>query len=142
MKQSLAMVPEKTVCTFLVVDCDDELKDWVRKNIDPNFYSAYILIGKCGNTILPHVDQERSLGYNYIIEPAGTPLNCFWKPKEEFKERPLTPYSYVPYERIDLDRSYHIDAHRWHIIKASDIHSVEHLDPLKQRILLGIGINK
>jgi hypothetical protein len=141
-RESLSHCPEKTVCTFIVVDCDRELKDWIRENVNPNFYSAYILVARSGNTILPHVDQERSLGYNYILEPAGTPLNCFWKPKTEFEDRPLTPYSYVPYERVDLDRSYHIDSHRWHVIKASDIHSVEGLDTTQLRILIGVGINK
>lgn len=141
-KDSLSMVPEKTICTFIVVDCDDDLNNWIRENIDYNYFSAYILVGRSGNTILPHIDQERVLGYNYILESAGNPLNCFWKPKKEFEDRLLTPYSYVPYERIDLDRSYHIDTHKWHVINASDIHSVEGLESTKSRILIGVVINK
>lgn len=140
-KDSLAKFPEKTVCTFLVVDCDDDLKDWIRKNIVSDFYSVYILVGREGNTVLPHIDQERALGYNFIVQSSGKPLNCFWKPKEEFKDRPLTPYSYVPYERIELDKSYYVEPRRWHIIEASQVHSVEGLDPNEARILVAIGVN-
>ena len=130
----------KTVSTPHIIAVNDAIDQWLRENVCPEMMYAKILVMENGNTFVPHVDKIRKAAYNFVIESGGIAKTSRWKPKLEFEGMKATPYSYVPYERIDLVEAVQIQSRRWHQLDVMEIHSVEELDPKKRRIVLTIFV--
>lgn len=141
-KTSLELPESKhrTVATPHIIEVTDTIDQWLRENICSEMMYARILVIENGNTFTPHVDKIRKAAYNFVIESGGTAKTARWKPKKEFASMKASPYSYVPYERIDLIEEVHINLRQWHQLDITEIHSVEELDPEKRRIVLTIFV--
>jgi hypothetical protein len=125
---------------FDFLEVSDEIKQWVKDNIDLNVAHVSIQSMYSGKSITPHVDEMRRHAYNYILDTGGEASTCFWKPMPAFGHLKVYPQTVFPYNRLDLIEEIKIEQGRWHKLDTQQIHSVENLDPSKKRISLSLSI--
>lgn len=128
--------------TFMRVG-NSPINKWVEENIKlegDSVIHIHILEMYNGSFYFPHVDPVRTQVYNYVIETGGDDTEtAFWKPKAEFNHMEVVPQVPIPYERIDKVHSYKMPLQQWHHLAVSNIHSIEHVDPTKRRLILSIS---
>lgn len=125
---------------FDFLEVSQEIKDWVKYNINLNVAHVSIQSMYGGKTITPHIDEMRSFAYNYIIDTGGETSTSFWKPKTEYSHLKVYAQTVFPYDRLELLEEVKIERGRWHRLDTRQIHSVENLDPNKKRISLSLSI--
>lgn len=130
----------KDLAEFDFLEVSEEIKEWVKYNINLNVAHVSIQAMYGGKTITPHIDEMRSFAYNYIISTGGKTSTCFWAPKKEFSHLKAYAQTVFPYERLDLLEEIKIEQGRWHRLDTRCIHSVENLDPTQKRISLSLSI--
>lgn len=130
----------KELAEFDFLEVSEEIKIWIKNNIDLNVAHISIQSMHGGKTITPHVDEMRSFAYNYIIDTGGDTSTCFWKPKKEFEHLKVYAQTVFPYDRLDLLEEIKIEKRRWHRLDTRQIHSVENLNPAEKRISLSLSI--
>jgi hypothetical protein len=128
------------LANFDFLEVNDEIKKWVRENIDLDVIHISIQSMHSGKTITPHIDEMRNYAYNYIIETGGDKTStCFWTPKVEYSHLKTYAQTVFPYDRLDLVEKIKIKECAWHKLDTKTIHSVENLDPHKKRISLSLS---
>lgn len=130
----------KDLAEFDFLEVSEEIKEWVKHNINLNVAHVSIQSMYGGKTITPHIDEMRSFAYNYVIDTGGETSTCFWTPKTEFSHLKAYAQTVFPYDRLDLLEEVKIERGRWHRLDTRQIHSVENLDPAKKRISLSLSI--
>jgi hypothetical protein len=130
-----------TPASFIFEEASANLKNWIREHI-PLYetYSIHVQVMCNGNNIFPHIDEDRKIAYNYIIESHPDTITCFYKPTDEFKNFIAFPNTYIPYDRVNLIVQEHIEMFKWHKLDVKKIHSVEKLDPSGYRIAITLSI--
>lgn len=110
------------------------------KNIDhpisKNRY-WYLQVVTGGSYVAPHIDDPgaRSDGYFYLIRSGGIDVRTVWyEVKDEFKDRKLTYYAGIPYNKLDIVESHKLEEDSWHWLNFSKIHSVENQQSLRLSI--------
>jgi hypothetical protein len=94
-----------------------------------------------GEFIVPHIDEIRTGGLNYIIQTGGTAVKTkFYKPKSEYKEFKATPQTAFLYNTIDEVYSETLPINKWHILDVTQIHSVNDLIPSSLRIAVTVSL--
>lgn len=129
----------KDLAHFDFLEVNDALNEWARNNIDPNVAHVSIQAMYGGTTITPHIDEMRTYALNYVISTGGNSRTCFYKPKEEYSHLRVYPQTVFPVDRLELVDEVQIEAHRWHRLDTTTIHSVENLDPRLKRISLSLS---
>lgn len=130
----------KDLAEFDFLEVSEEVKQWVKDNIDLNVAHVSVQSMYGGKSITPHVDEMRSYAYNYVIDTGGETSTCFWKPRPEFEHLKVYAQTVFPYDRLELIEEIKIEQGRWHRLDTRQIHSVENLDPSKKRISLSLSI--
>ena len=130
----------KDLAEFDFLEVSEEIKEWVKYNINLNVAHVSIQAMYGGKTITPHVDEMRSFAYNYVIDTGGETSTCFWEPREEYKHLKVYAQTVFPYNRLNLLEEVKIEKGRWHKLDTRIIHSVENLDPSKKRISLSLSV--
>jgi hypothetical protein len=125
---------------FDFLEVTDEIKNWVKNNIDLDVAHVSIQSMYGGEKVTPHIDEMRSFAYNYVIHTGGDTATCFWKPKTEFEHLKSYAQTVFPYERLELVEEIKIEKGRWHKLDTRQIHSVENLDSTKKRISLSLSV--
>lgn len=125
---------------FDFLEVNEEIKKWVKANIDRPVIHISVQCMYGGTTITPHIDEMRSIALNYIVSTGGESKTCFYKAKKEYQH--LTPYpqTVFPFDRLELLQEVQIESHRWHHLDVSTIHSVENINPNKKRISLSLSL--
>jgi hypothetical protein len=130
-----------TPASFIFETASLELTNWIREHIPLNEkYLIHVQFLCNGTCLFPHVDGERKIAYNYIVEAHPDTTTCFYKPKKEFKNFTAYPDTYIPYYRVDVISEEYIEMFKWHKLDVKKIHSVEKLDPSGYRIAITLSI--
>lgn len=126
------------ICDYYVFDVPAEVSIWLRDNI--SLEPANIQVMTNGSHVPPHIDEIRKGALNYIIEAGGDVRTVFYNVKNENANENATPFTVIPYEKLDVSNDVDIQTERWHSLATTRIHSVEGINPLKKRIAITISI--
>jgi hypothetical protein len=130
-----------TPASFIFEEASVEIKNWIHEHIPlDEKYLIHVQVMCNGNIIFPHVDEDRKIAYNYIIEAHPDTITCFYEPKKEFKNFTAYPNTYIPYYRVNLISQDCIEMFKWHRLDVKKIHSVEKLNPSGYRIAITLSI--
>ena len=126
------------ICDYYVFDVPAEVALWLWNNVSTQ--PANIQVMTAGSHVPPHIDEIRKGALNYIIEAGGDVRTVFYNVKEEYAGQNATPFTVIPYEKLDVSNDVDIQAERWHTLDTTRIHSVEGINPVKKRIAITISI--
>lgn len=85
----------------------------------------------------PHVDRERSLSLNYIIEPGGNNvITKFYHTPEHIKTENQIQVDH--YDNLKLDCSLVTQKGNWYVLNVQKFHSVENVETT--RIILSVSM--
>jgi hypothetical protein len=127
------VIPNRAIFYFL--ETNKLIKEWAHDCIPIRFNGINIQIIKDGNVIIPHVDEVRSIAYNFQFE-TGNASTCFYKPKDE--SLIVSPQTYIPYNMIYKVFEVTIEPNKWHTINVSKIHSVENITGTRVGLSLSV----
>lgn len=93
---------------YKVYRSNQKIKDWIYSFFDQSYT---VRIQTIKNGINPHIDFNRKVAYNYIIDTGGKDAClCYFLPTYE---------------------SFKIEEHRWHKLDVSRPHSVEGINDMR-----------
>ena len=95
-------------------DHNQELDAWCKQNICPDMYFAFQILHTSNNI---HKDNGTKTKLNYVLSTGGDNVIT------EFYDD----------DKTTLLDSYHIEPHRWHILKVDTYHRVINLEPNQYR---------
>jgi hypothetical protein len=127
---------------FSLIDAPECLKSWAYENLEvvrnPNVYTHVgIQIMHGGDKIFPHVDEDRTNAYNYILTDDHA-VTSFYKPNNEFNQSDVKPYIVFLKSQLTKISELEIETRRWHNFPTSIIHTVENIH--KNRIAVTISV--
>jgi hypothetical protein len=132
---------KEKIASFAFINPPPELTEWVKENISIPYKAVNIQVMTGGEFIVPHIDEIRTGGLNYIIQTGGTAVKTkFYKPKSEYKEFKATPQTAFLYNTIDEVYSETLPINKWHILDVTQIHSVNDLIPSSLRIAVTVSL--
>lgn len=128
---------------FLAVD--EVVNKWVEETIQPlipeRILGVNIQVMHSGVLITPHSDELRTHALNYIFETGGDDVKtAYYEPLPEYKDKKIYPRTLIPFEKVEQVECVTIPANKWHCLDVITVHSVENLDPAKQRISLSLSL--
>ena len=126
------------ICDYYVFDVPAEVALWLRDNVSSQ--PANIQVMTNGSHVPPHIDEIRKGALNYIIDLGGDVRTVFYNVKTENTSQNATPFTVIPYEKLDVSNDVEIQNERWHSLDTTRIHSVEGINPVKKRIAISISI--
>lgn len=126
------------ICEYYQFDLPAEVALWIWNNVSTQ--PANIQVMTSGSHVPPHIDEVRKGALNYIIETGGDVRTVFYNVKNEYADQNATPFTTIPYEKLDVSNDVDIQAERWHTLDTTRIHSVEGINPVKKRIAITISI--
>ena len=91
-------------------DHNKKLDAWCKQNICPDMYFAFQILHTSNNI---HKDNGTTVKLNYVMSTGGSNV--------------LTEF--YDDDKTTLLDSYHIEPHRWHILKVNTYHRVINLEP-------------
>lgn len=129
------------IASFAFIRPTDELIAWVKDNILIPYRAVNIQVMTGGTHVVPHVDEIRTGGLNYIIQTGGSAVKTvFYKPKPIYDGFKVVPQTALLPDTIDEVYSEVLPTNTWHILDVTQIHSVNNLDPLDLRIAVTISL--
>jgi len=126
------------ICDYYVFDVPAEVALWLRDNVSTQPANIQVMAG--GSHVPPHIDEIRKGALNYIIDLGGDVRTVFYNVKAESSGQNATPFTVIPYEKLDVSNDIEIQAERWHTLDTTRIHSVEGINSAKKRIAISISI--
>jgi hypothetical protein len=126
------------ICDYYQFDVPAEVALWLRDNVSSQ--PANIQVMTSGSHVPPHIDEVRKGALNYVIETGGDVRTVFYNVKNENANENATPFTVIPYEKLDVSNDVEIQAERWHSLDTTRIHSVEGISSVKKRIAITISI--
>jgi hypothetical protein len=126
------------ICDYYVFDVPAEVAIWLRDNVSTEPANIQVMAG--GSHVPPHIDEIRKGALNYVIETGGDVRTVFYNVKNENANENATPFTVIPYEKLDVSNDVDIQTERWHSLDTTRIHSVEGINTLKKRIAISISI--
>jgi hypothetical protein len=126
------------ICDYYVFDVPAEVAIWLRDNVSTEPANIQVMAG--GSHVPPHIDEIRKGALNYVIETGGDVRTVFYNVKNENANENATPFTVIPYEKLDVSNDVDIQIERWHSLDTTRIHSVEGINTLKKRIAISISI--
>lgn len=132
---------KEPIALFAFINAPEELTAWVKENIPIPYKDVNIQVMTGGTHVVPHVDEIRTGGLNYIIKSGGTDVvTTFYKPKLDYKNFKVVPQTALLPDTLDTVRSEILPTNLWHILDVTQIHSVNNLSSLDLRIAVTISL--
>jgi hypothetical protein len=126
------------ICDYYVFNVPAEVAIWLRDHVSKEPANIQVMAG--GSHVPPHIDEIRKGALNYVIETGGDVRTVFYNVKNENANENATPFTVIPYEKLDVSNDVDIQTERWHTLDTTRIHSVEGINTLKKRIAISISI--
>jgi hypothetical protein len=129
------------IASFAFINPCNDLIIWAKENISIPYRGINIQVMTGGEFVVPHIDEIRTGGLNYIIQTGGPDVKTkLYKPKDEYSNLRATPQTAFLYNTIEEIHSETLPLNKWHILDVTQIHSVNDLVPSKSRISISISL--
>jgi len=118
---------------------EDELTDWVRKNLSDGFTDVSVQVIRDGETAGAHTDKLRRFALFYLCEPGGENVITKWYKQ---KNHPAWRDEWVvcsKYDDLEIVHETRIPANQWFLFNGRLIHDVENIE--SKRITVIVGFN-
>jgi hypothetical protein len=132
---------KEPIASFAFIKPPDDLTIWVKENIPIPYKAVNIQVMTGGTHVVPHVDEIRTGGLNYIIRTGGPAVKtAFYKPKLAYEEFKVVPQTAFLLDTIDEVYSEILPANNWHILDVTRIHSVNNIVSSELRIAVTVSL--
>lgn len=129
------------IASFAFINPCNDLIIWAKENITMPYRGINIQVMTGGEFVVPHIDEIRTGGLNYILQAGGPNVKTkFYKPKSEYSNLRATPQTAFLYETIEEVHSETLPLNKWHILDVTHIHSVNDLVASDMRISISISL--
>lgn len=129
------------IASFAFINPCNDLITWAKENITIPFRAVNIQVMTGGEFVVPHIDEIRSGGLNYILQTGGPNVKTkFYKPKNEYSNLKATPQTAFLYETIEEIYSETLPLNKWHVLDVTQIHSVNDLVASSSRVSISISL--
>lgn len=129
------------IASFAFINPCNDLITWAKENITIPFRAVNIQVMTGGEFVVPHIDEIRSGGLNYILQTGGPTVKTkFYKPKNEYSNLKATPQTAFLYETIEEIYSETLPLNKWHVLDVTQIHSVNDLVASSSRVSISISL--
>lgn len=131
---------------FSIHPTPKSLNDWFAENGQDRINQLYkisrisLFVIQNGEVGYPHIDPSPMV-INFMIETSSdNVITKFWKVKPEFADKKIYTLNVYPFEKLDYVDEVVVPKNSWVMLKVSNLHSIENLNPEKPRVIIQVEV--